>query len=507
MSTAAYDQLTTRLHSRPNHPVLITAEHTTTAAALRTQADSWAQRLLHHGLARGDRVAVLTEGTPHAVAVMLGVLAAGLVHVPINPRYRGAELRHIVDDCDAALLLCQQSLADERLTALPQGLPRFALDASSDGPLPQLPDAPVSVPTAPACDDDTALLVYTSGTTGPSKGVQLSLRTIVGNIGALTELWRFCDSDVLSLALPLFHVHGLCIGVFGSLLHGMTMRLHSRFDPAIIVDDFRHGATVFMGVPTMYDRLLHSLDEQPEAAEPLRRARLFTAGSAALRPALLRRFFDHTGHRILERYGMSETLITLSNPYDALRKAGSVGHPVGDIELRVVDDEGHDVAPQQIGELWVRGSFIMSGYWNRPEATAAAFTDGWFRTGDVVTIDTEGYVQIVGRRSVDIIKSGGFKISAPEIEEALREHPAVRDAAVVGVPDSRWGERIAAAVVASEGHSIEPDTLTRWVSERIADYKKPRQLIVVPQLPRNALGKVQKKRLVPQFVRPDDPAR
>ncbi|MEX1364834.1 MAG: AMP-binding protein [Nannocystaceae bacterium] len=513
MSHEAFDRLGRSLSERPDHPMIVpgpAVDHAAvTARELEQHSQRWAARLRARGLRRGERVAVLAEAHPDAVAIMLAILRTGLVHVPINPRYRGPELRHVVQDCDASVLLCDQALADERLDALPPGLPRWGID---QGPsLPVLPPPqPLAEPEAadtPRLDDETALLVYTSGTTGRSKGVRLSLRTIVGNIGALTEQWRFGPDDVLSLSLPLFHVHGLCIGIYGALLHGMTVRLHPRFDPAAVVDDFDRGATVFMGVPTMYGRLLEHLQAHPEAGPVLGRGRLFTAGSAALRPAVLEAFEEHTGHRILERYGMSETLITLSNPYEGERRAGAVGRPVPGCEVRVVDEYGADVEPGHLGELWVRGPYLMQGYWAQPEATAAAFTDGWFRTGDVVQADADGVLRIVGRRSVDIIKSGGFKISAPEIEEVLREHPAVLEAAVVGVPDARWGERIAAAVVARPGAEPPTEALTAWVAERLADYKKPRQLQLVTELPRNALGKIQKPRLIAALRRPDDPER
>ena len=503
MATVAFDRLTRALTQRPEHPVLIGEDETLDAATLDAQSRQWSARLRAQGLRRGERVAVLVGSYPRAVAVMLGILRAGLVHVPINPRYRAAELSHVIDDSGAAMLLCDQALADERLEPLPDHVARWGIDEGKA--LPCLPQAAPSDDEQPLQDTETAVLVYTSGTTGRSKGVRLSLHGIVGNIGALTGHWRFCEGDVLSLALPLFHVHGLCIGIYGALLHGMSVRLHSRFDPAAIVEDFRQSATVFMGVPTMYGRLLEYLDDHPEAGPILGRARLFTAGSAALRPAVLERFETHTGHRILERYGMSETLLTLTNPYEGERRPGAVGFPVPGCEVKVVDEEGHELPRGQIGELWVRGEFLMQGYWNQPELSAAAFTDGWFRTGDVVKADPDGYLRIVGRRSVDIIKSGGFKIAAPEIEEALRQHPAVSDAAVLGVPDHRWGERIAAATVLRADATAEPEALIAWVGEHLADYKKPRQLVFIDDLPRNALGKVQKARLLDTFRKPGDP--
>jgi acyl-CoA synthetase (AMP-forming)/AMP-acid ligase II len=509
MTTEAWTRLVAALHARPRHPALAGDDDVLDGAALLHRSEAWAARLLVHGLPRGARVVVLAEAHPELVALMLGLYRAGLVFVPVNPRYRSAELAHVVEDCDAALVLCDQGLADERLHALPPAIPRLGIDR---GPaLPCLPDAPVG-PAAPPtpcaiADDETALLVYTSGTTGRSKGVCLSLHAVVGNMLALTTEWRWSAADTLSLALPLFHVHGLCIGIHGALLHGATIALHRRFDPAAIVADVAHGATIFMGVPTMYDRLLEHLHAHPESAPVLARARLYTAGSAALRPALLQAWEALTGHRILERYGMTETLITLSNPYAGERRPGAVGLPVPGCEVRVVDESGHDVQPGQLGELWIRGPHLMQGYFRRPQDTAHAFTDGWFRTGDVAVADADGYLRIVGRRSTDIIKSGGFKVAAPEIEEVLRQHPAVREAAVVGVPDRQWGERIAAAIVPAGPTPPTLATLSAWVAEHLADYKKPRQLAVLPELPRTALGKVQKHELVATLRRADDPER
>lgn len=352
----------------------------------------------------------------------------------------------------------------------------------------------------PSDDEQTALLIYTSGTTGRSKGVELSFRAVVANIDALTSAWRFDAKDHLVLALPLFHVHGLCIGIHGTLLHGMSAIVQSRFEPAKVADAIANGATVFMGVPTMYARLLAWLEESPTRAETFRQARLFTSGSAALPVAHFHSFEALTGHRILERYGMSETLLTLSNPYEGERRPGSVGMAVGDSEVRILDESGQDSKTGEIGEIAVRGLSLMTGYRNLPEQTEAAFREGWFLSGDVARIDSDGYVHIVGRRSIDIIKSGGYKISAREIEEVLREHPEVSDVAVVGLEDETWGQRIVAAVVV--GAAAEEATQDLWrrleqhCRAQLADYKTPREFRRLEALPTNAMGKIQKHRLV-----------
>ncbi len=297
-------------------------------------------------------------------------------------------------------------------------------------------------------------------------------------------------------------MHGLGIGVHGGLLHGLTIELLPRFSAAAVIGAIERGGTIFMGVPTMYRMLLEHLDTRPEDARVLARARLFTAGSAALPAADFERFAELTGHRVLERYGMSETLLTLSNPADGERRPGSVGLPVPGFEVRIVDDDGQDCAPEDPGELAVRGVGLMTAYWNQPEATQAAFRDGWFMTGDVAARDPDGYVRILGRRSVDIIKSGGFKISAREIEEVMAEHPAVAEVAVLGLADPKWGQKIAAVVVPAPGHPLAGDParllreLVQLTGARLADYKKPRAMAVVTALPRNALGKIQKAQLV-----------
>lgn len=444
-------------------------------------AIAWAASLRDQGVKPGDRVAALAPSSPDLIAAMLGTYRCGAIWTPINTRYREAEIGHILEDCAPQVILVDEALRDRvAQTANVQTLRPPELSSDTSG--------------APQVLSDTAgaLLIYTSGTTGRSKGALLSHAAVLDGIGALTHAWGWTADDVLSLQLPLFHVHGLCIGVHGALLAGMSVRLHAKFSAASVVADVRQGATVFMGVPTMYTRLLEHLDEHPHDGEVLGQARLFTAGSAALPAADLEAYARHTGHRIVERYGMSETLITFTNPLDAERRAGSVGLEVPGVRARVVDEAGREVEAGARGELHVQTPAMMSEYWRNESATRAAFDGPWFRTGDVVSRDADGYVRIVGRMSVDIIKSGGFKISAREIEEALLEHSAVLEVAVVGMPDATWGERIEAAVVLAERLDDVSATLGAHVAERLADYKRPRVVHVVDALPRNALGKLQK---------------
>lgn len=515
-SHAAFASLTRACRERPDHVAVRAGERSYTYAELDARARAHAGGLRALGLARGARVAVLAEPRVESIIALLAHYRAGLVQVPINTRYREAEVAHILLDSGAAAIMTDAAgveILDAAARAHPAlaHVPRIQLDAGA----PLRPgdrsfaavaahDGPDAGSDEPHADPDTALLIYTSGTTGRSKGVALSMSAVVGGIRSLTELWGWRRDDVLVLALPLFHVHGLGIGVHGGLLHGMTIELLPRFSAAAVIEVVDRGGTIFMGVPTMYRMLLDHLEAQPGDARVLARARLFTAGSAALPAADFERFATLTGHRILERYGMSETLLTLSNPADGERRPGSVGLPVPGFEVRIVDDDGRDCAVDVPGEIAVRGVGLMTGYWNQPEATREAFRDGWFMTGDVAARDADGYVRILGRRSVDIIKSGGFKISAREIEEVMAEHPAVAEVAVLGLADAKWGQKIAAVVVPVPGHPVADESmrvallreLAGFTGARLADYKKPRALAVVTALPRNALGKIQKAQLV-----------
>ena len=491
---------------------------------LAERARRYAAGLRELGVGHGDRVACLLPTSLEMVVALVGAYWIGAIHVPINTRYREAEIDHILRDSEASFLVCPATGEHRELLdamALPESLqgrilvPTGEDDGDGEGEAElrcgdvdfgALLEQP-ALDEAPACaDEDVALIIYTSGTTGRSKGVMLPHRAVVADIDALTGLWRWTPRDVLLLALPLFHVHGLCIGVHGVLIRGCEAVLHASFDAERVAEamgpDGEAGATIFMGVPTMYAKIVEAFGRDPGLAEPMGGARLYTSGSAALSVNVFRAFEKATGHRILERYGMSETLLTLSNPYEPAenRRAGTVGKPVPGCEVRVVDEQGEEVAPGEVGQIVVRGASLMKGYWRQPEKTAESFVDGWFQTGDVAQVDAEGHVAIVGRASVDIIKSGGYKISAREIEEVLERHPSVREIAIFGVPDDVWGERITAAVVPSEPvEAVDPDALQAELAaygrEHLADYKQVREVRVLEAIPRNALGKVQKHRL------------
>lgn len=453
------------------------------------RAKRYARGLRALGIGPGDTVAVMASSSIELNVAMLGHYYAGVVHAPINTRYTVDEVEHILSDSGAKLALTDATHASCVAESAP-GLRRLLLEPGFENTL-----ADVALDHAVG-DEDIALLIYTSGTTGKSKGVELSFRALVSNIEALTTLWKWSASDRLVLALPLFHVHGLCIGIHGALLHGLEIDLFDHFRPEAVVAAVGAGATIFMGVPTMYARLLECIESDSSAAATLATARLFTSGSAALSVDHFLRFQAATGHAILERYGMTETLLTLSNPYEGERRPGTVGMAVSGCEVRILEDDGTDCAPQVPGQLVVRGVSLMTGYRGQPQQTAAAFKDGWFLTGDIAEMSPDGYIRIVGRASTDIIKSGGFKISAREIEDVLSTHPEVLEIAVLGIPDEVWGERIVAAVVAQAAYDADASALLSGLQalgrEHLADFKQVRGVVVLRELPRNAMGKVQK---------------
>ncbi|RMG94055.1 MAG: acyl-CoA synthetase [Deltaproteobacteria bacterium] len=433
---------------------------------------------------KGSRALVPAWPTAETVAALVGAMRAGWIAVPLGLRYRAREILHVVRDCRPAATVGPPHPAWPEVVAAEPAAP---------APLEPAEDR-TKAPVDPQDPATPCLVVYTSGTTGRSKGAVHTQRSVFGAMGVLARAWGFGPDDVLAHTLPLHHVHGLCIGIFATLASGVTVRLAERFDPAAVVAAFEAGATLYCGVPTQYVRLLEHLEAHPDAARVLARARLFTSGSAALPVRVFEAFENRTGHRILERYGMTETMITLSNPLDGPRVPGTVGYPLPGFEIRVEPSTDPEMAGA--GELLVRGLGLFAEYYGAPEATADAFTgDGFFRTGDLVRRDPDGRVRIVGRISADIIKTGGFKVAAPEIEAVLLDDPRVAEAAVFGVPDDAYGEAIAAAVVLRpDAFGLEGigDALVARCAEQLAGYKKPRHLLVLDGLPRNAMGKVQK---------------
>ncbi len=440
------------------------------------------------------RVAVLAEARIETCVAVIGALLAGTPVVPLNPKSGREELTHILGNAEPDAVLTGVG-AD--VPPQMRRLPAILIDLAQ-------PTRPTFAATEPS-PEAPALVIYTSGTTGPPKGVVLPRRAIATNIDALSQVWGWTARDVVVHALPLFHVHGLVLGILGPIRIGGTTRHLGRFSPTATDRALDGDATMLFGVPTMYRRLADAAEEEPVLARALARARLLVSGSAALPLPEHERFERLTGGRVVERYGMTETLMNTAIPAAGDRRVGFVGPPLAGVELRLVDDTGAElwVGDETIGEIQVRGPNLFLGYLNQPDVTTQAMHDGWFRTGDLATVSADGYVRIVGRRGNDLIKSGGFKIGAGEIETALRGHPAVDDAAVTGEPDDDLGERVVAWVVVRTGVAVAERELIDHVANTLAPHKRPRVVRFVPDLPRNELGKVQKKRLgSPTDVRP-----
>jgi fatty acid CoA ligase FadD36 len=439
------------------------------------------------------RVAVLATPTASTVLAVAGALLAGLPVVPVPADVGVAERAHILRDSDAQAWLGERP---DELAGLPHFPARRGAGSSSLAEPPgSCGGSSVASPSSSLAEppeDDTALVIYTSGTTGPPKGVQLSRRALAADLDALAEAWQWSPDDVLVHGLPLYHVHGLVLGLLGSLRVGNRFVHTGKPTPQSYA---AAGGSLYFGVPTVWSRVV----ADSGAAEALRPARLLVSGSAALPVPVFDRLVALTGHAPIERYGSTESLITLSTRVDGERRPGWVGLPLRGVQTRLVGEDGGAVPHdgESIGRLLVRGPTLFDGYLNLPEATAAAFdADGWYQTGDVAVIDADGMHRIVGRESVDLIKSGGFRVGAGEIETALLGHPAVAEVAVVGLPDEDLGQRIVAFVVASPGGGAQPDELIAYVAQQLSAHKRPREVRVVDALPRNAMGKVLKKALL-----------
>jgi malonyl-CoA/methylmalonyl-CoA synthetase len=433
------------------------------------------------GLPRG-RVAVWATPTLHTSVAVVAALLAGIPAVPVNPKIGERELAHIVADSEPLLVLAEPGA---ELPAGLAGLPRQDIPLTGDATeIAAEPDA-----------ETPALIVYTSGTTGPPKGVVLPRRAIASTLDALEDAWAWTADDVLVHGLPLFHVHGLILGILGPLRRGGSVRHLGRFSTEGVARELTAGATMLFGVPTMYHRIAGEVATGSALAKALQGARLLVSGSAALPVHDHQRITEATGLQVVERYGMTETLMNTSVRADGERKPGTVGVPLGGVDLRLVGDGGETLeGVDAVGEIQVRGPNLFTEYLNRPDATAAAFDGGWFRTGDVATRDADGYVRIVGRKATDLIKSGGYKIGAGEIENVLLEHPGVAEAAVTGEPDDDLGERIVAWIVPA-GEPPSEKELADHVARLLAPHKRPRVVRYLEALPRNDMGKVMKRAL------------
>ncbi len=457
-------------------------------------------------LPEGSRIAVQVEKSVEAMLLYLATLRAGYVFLPLNTAYQSAEIAYFIGNAEPAVVVCTPgnfgwvskiaftagtrhvfTLGDDRSGSL---LERAARHGDTHLPVPRQAD-------------DLAAILYTSGTTGRSKGAMLTHGNMLSNAGMLKDYWGWKKGDVLIHALPIFHVHGLFVAIHGALINGSKMIWMAKFDPKAVIAAMPR-ATVFMGVPTLYVRMLGEGALTREAASHMR---LFISGSAPLLIETFRDWQERTGHTILERYGMSETIMLTSNPYQAdarhggqaERRGGTVGFPLPGVGLRVVGDDGQSLPVGETGNIQVRGANVFSGYWRMPEKTAEEFTpDGWFKTGDMGVVDERGYVRIVGR-SKDLIISGGYNVYPAEVEGFINELPGVAESALVGVSHPDFGEVGVAVVIAKPGAMLQPEAIVATLKSRLANFKIPKQCYVVPELPRNTMGKVQKNLLREQY--------
>jgi len=444
------------------------------------------------GVSAGDRVAVQAAKSPMALAVYGAAVALGAVFLPLNTAYTAAEVEYFVVNATPRVLICNPKQAESLgPLAKTHGAKLLTLDAAGAGTLADAMAGQSETLTATPCTaNDLAAILYTSGTTGRSKGAMLTIGNLLSNAQVLADLWRFTDADVLLHALPIFHTHGLFVASNVSLLTGGRMIFLPGFDQDVVVRALPR-ATVMMGVPTFYTRLL---DDPRFDRDLVAGMRLFTSGSAPLLAETHRGFEARVGHRILERYGMTETNMNTSNPYEGDRRAGTVGLPLPGVELRIMAD-GAEVAPGEAGVIEVRGPNVFAGYWQMPEKTAEELRpDGWFITGDIGRQDADGYVQIVGRAK-DLVISGGFNVYPVEVEAELDAQLGVLESAVVGLPHADFGEAVFAVLVAQPGTVLDPAEVLAGLSDRLARYKQPKAAIVVDALPRNTMGKVQKAEL------------
>ena len=478
----------------PNGPVV----HYDDIAALSAQI---AHALVAAGCRKGDRVAVQTAKHWQVLALYLACLRAGLVYLPLNTGYQRSELDYFFGDAEPRVIVC----GPEHLglvATLARGATVLTLDANGGELIDRAANCPATFATVESAPDDLAAILYTSGTTGRSKGAMLTHRNLASNALALVDAWGFTCGDVLLHALPVYHVHGLFVAIHCVLLSGSHMLWLPKFDAVEIVG-LLPRASVMMGVPTFYSRLV---SESAFTRETCRTIRLFVSGSAPLLPETFDAFRDRTGQTILERYGMTETGMNTSNPLAGERVAGTVGRPLSGIEMRVVDDGGAAIPPGHIGDVQVRGPNVFAGYWRMPEKTREEFTaDGFFRTGDmgewVADGPGKGYLRLVGRAK-DLIITGGLNVYPKEIEERIDAMEGVVETAIIGVPDPDFGECVTAVVVARPGHALTEGAIIAALKGEIASFKVPKHVHFVADLPRNAMGKVLKGELRTRFGTP-----
>ena len=470
-------------------PAVRVGDETLDYAALSTVCALFRRALAETAVDKKDRVAVWAHPELDSLLGLIGSVSAGITTVPLNPQIGEKELAHILEDAQPRAIFSAHPERDQLRTP----------DIKVHGFLSAGRSLVAHRHAEERGADEPLLVLYTSGTTGAPKGAVLSARNIAATLDGLADAWNLSDLDTIVHALPLFHAHGLVFGLFGALRAGACLHYVPRFSPDEIARALHGDRRVLYAVPTMYHRLIEAAERDPVICEGLRAARLLVSGSAALPARDHARIEALTGQRVCERYGLSETFVNTAVRHDGDRRAGYVGPPLPGVEIKLIDDAGNDLEARDdttFGEVAVRGANVFLGYLNRPDATLEVLDEqGWFHTGDLGTISADGYLRIVGRKATDLIKTGGFKVGAGEVEAALLEHPGVSEAAVIGRPDPDLGERIVAFVVARTPAPSESELIDH-VAQLLSRHKRPREVRLVPELPRNAMGKVQKKRLL-----------
>jgi long-chain acyl-CoA synthetase len=486
--------LTASAESDPEHVAIKLDDVELTYAALDGASAHLAGLLAEHGFQRGDRVGIMLPNVPYFPVVYYGVLRAGGIVVPMNVLLKKREVAYYLSDSGAKLLFAWHGFAEDAQAGAEQSGAECLLVEPGEFEQ-QAGAATPDTGVADTADEDTAVLLYTSGTTGQPKGAELTHANLTLNARGSAALFDLGREGITLGALPLFHSFGQTCGLNATISDGGTLTLLPRFDPGKALEIIeRDKVNVFQGVPTMYGAMLHHPDRERYDVSSVR---LCSSGGSAMPVELLRGFEEEFGCKILEGYGLSESSPVASfNHADRERKPGSIGTPIRNVEMKIVDDDGNDVAQGDVGEILIRGYNVMKGYWQRPEETAETIVDGWLHTGDMGRVDEDGYFYVVDRKKELIIR-GGYNVYPREIEEVLYEHPAVREAAVLGVPHDEYGEEVGAAVVLKDGASATPDELRDFVKEQVAAYKYPRVVWLVDDLPKGPTGKILKREITP----------
>jgi len=492
----------------PQKPAIIFEDQSYSYKDLDDQVQKYAALLDRVGVNKGDRVAIQLPKRMEFIFLELAVMTIGGVVLPLNFDYQPEEIRYYLLDSGSRVFFTDSERFERSKTFLDE-LEHVATilvdpvrEAVSMGLATELEKtSPNFERTYPTSGEDLAAILYTSGTTGKPKGAMLSHRNLISNMMALNDIWKWSSTDVLLHVLPLFHVHGLFVALHGGLYAGATIVMHRRFEPERSWEALAgNQCTVFMGVPTIFGRLVDHW-ELMQAKADLSSIRLFISGSAPLAETLFNRFEQATGFRILERYGMTEALMVASNPVQPdRRKAKSVGYPLPGVEIKIALNKGENAVSGEAGEVWVRGDNVFLGYWQLPEKTAECFEDKWFKTGDLGRLDpTDSQRLYIVGRSKELIITGGYNVYPREVEDVLESHQALKEAAVVGLPDDDFGERVTAFVVLKPDAKISSDDLITYCRERLARYKCPKTVSIMDALPRNPMGKIQKNILVKEF--------